>query len=47
MEQNMNVSFQFFDQTLVQRVIDFTELSNDKKTKENIKTLAASLSKIV
>ena len=27
MEENMNVSFDFFDQDLVQRVIDFNELS--------------------
>ena len=32
MEQNTNVSLRFFDQALVQRVIDFTELSNDAKT---------------
>ena len=30
MEQNTIVSFQFFDQALVQRVIDFNELSSDE-----------------
>lgn len=46
MEQNTIVSFQFFDQALVQRVIDFTELSDDKKTKENIKAFSAELKNI-
>ena len=40
MEQNANVRFVFFDQTFVQRVIAFTELSDDKKTKEAAKTLS-------
>ena len=43
METNMIVSFKFFDQALVQRVIDFTELSIDKKTKENIKAFAEEI----
>lgn len=43
MEQNANVSFIFFDQALVQRVIDFTELSDDKKTKETIKALSEEI----
>ena len=36
MEEKMNVSLKYFDDALVQRVIDFTELSDDKKTKENL-----------
>ena len=40
MEQNANVRFVFFDQTFVQRVIAFTELSDDKKTKEAAKSLS-------
>ena len=39
MEENKNVSFKFFDDALVQRVIDFTELSDAEKTKENVKKL--------
>ena len=39
MEQNTKVSFRFFDQALVQRVIDFTELSDDAKTKEKTNVL--------
>lgn len=35
MEGNTNVIFNFFDQALVERVIAFTELSVDEKTKEN------------
>ena len=46
MEQTMNVSFQFFDPALVQRVIDFTELSDDKKTKEAIKTFSEEIKHI-
>ena len=43
MEQNANVSFMFFDQALVQRVIDFTELSDDKKTKAAIKAFSEEI----
>ena len=43
MEQNANVSFLFFDQALVQRVIDFTDLSDDKKTKEQIKAFSEEI----
>ena len=43
MEQNTTVSFKFFDESLVQRVIDFTELSNDQKTKEATKALSDEL----
>ena len=39
MEQNTKVSFRFFDQALVQRVIDLTELSDDAKTKEKTNVL--------
>ena len=46
MEQNMIVSFQFFDQALVQRVVDFTELSSDKKTKEAVKALSGEIKNI-
>ena len=46
MEQNVIVSFQFFDQSLVQRVIDFTELSDEKKTKEAIKSFSGELKSI-
>ena len=38
MENNTNISFKYFDQSLVQRVIDFSELADDKKTKESVKT---------
>ena len=43
MEEKMNVSLKFFDDALVQRVIDFTELSDDKKTKENINALCEEI----
>ena len=43
MEEKMNVSLKFFDDALVQRVIDFTELSDDKKTKENINALTEEI----
>lgn len=43
MEKNMIVSFKYFDQALVQRVVDFTELGDDKKTKESIKTLGEEI----
>ena len=43
MEQTTNVSFVYFDQALVQRVIDFTEYSSDKKTKEAIKAFSAEI----
>ena len=46
MERNTNVIFNFFDQALVQRVIDFTELSEDAKTKESINTLKEEIKKI-
>lgn len=46
MEQNANVSFLFFDQALVQRVIEFTELSEDKKTKELVKTFSKEIKDI-
>ena len=46
MEQNTNVSFRFFDQALVQRVIDFTELSADAKTKENTNTLKEEIKNV-
>ena len=46
MEQNTNVSFRFFDQTLVQRVIDFTELSADAKTKENSNPLKEEIKNV-
>ena len=38
MENNTNISFKYFDQSLVQRVIDFSELADDKKTKESVKS---------
>ena len=41
MEQNVN--FKFFDEALVQRVIDFTELPETGKTKEAVKALADEL----
>ena len=43
MENTTNISFKYFDQSLVQRVIDFTELNADKKTKELIKSLGAEI----
>jgi len=43
MEQNVNASFVYFDQALVQRVIDFTELSNDQKTKEKTKAFSEEI----
>ena len=46
MEQNTNVSFRFFDQALVQRVIDFTELSDDAKTKEKTTALKEEIKNI-
>ena len=46
MEQNTNVSLRFFDQALVQRVIDFTELSNDAKTKEKANALKEEIKNI-
>ena len=47
MEQNTNVSFRFFDQALVQRVIDFTELSADAKTKETTNTLKEEIKNVL
>ena len=44
MENNTNVSFKFFDQALVQRVINFTELN--EKTKESIKALSEEIKNI-
>ncbi|MBE6974269.1 MAG: hypothetical protein E7436_02100 [Ruminococcaceae bacterium] len=41
MEQNMNVCFKFFDQALVQRVIDFA--GDGRKTKEQIKAFSAEI----
>lgn len=38
MEQNTNMHFVFFDQAFVQRVIEFTELRDEQKTKEKIKS---------
>lgn len=46
MEQNVNVRFEYFDQALVQRVTDFTELSDDKKTKETVKTFSKEIKNI-
>ena len=43
MENTTNVSFKYFDQSLVQRVIDFTELTADKKTKESIKAFSEEI----
>lgn len=43
MEQNVTVRFEYFDQALVQRVIDFTELSGDKKTKETVKSFSEEI----
>ncbi len=34
MENTTNISFKYFDQSLVQRVIDFTELDAEQKTKD-------------
>ena len=46
MEQNVTVRFEYFDQALVQRVVDFTELSDDKKTKETIKAFSEEIKNI-
>lgn len=46
MEQNVTVRFAYFDQDLVQRVIDFTELSDDKKTKETVKAFSEEIKNI-
>ena len=46
MEQTVNVSFLYFDQALVQRVIDFTELSDDKKTKDTVKAFQEEIKNI-
>ena len=43
MEQNANIRFEYFDEALVQRVIDFTELSHEKITKEQIKSLSEEI----
>ena len=47
MEKTTNVSFNFFDQTLVQRVIDFTELSDEAKTKEAVTALKEEIKAII
>ena len=41
--ENTNITFKYFDQSLVQRVIDFTELTADKKTKESIKVFSEEI----
>ena len=46
MENNTNITFKYFDQSLVQRVIDFTELAADKKTKEKVKSFSAEIKEI-
>ena len=46
MEQNVNVSFRFFDQALVQRVIAFTELQAEQRTKEKSKAFSAEIKSI-
>ena len=46
MEKNMTVTFKYFDQALVQRVIDFANLSGDEKTKEGIKAFAEEIKSI-
>ena len=46
MEQNVTVRFAYFDQDLVQRVIDFTELSDDKKAKETVKAFSEEIKNI-
>ena len=43
MENNTNIAFKYFDQSLVQRVIDFSELAADKKTKEETKSFSAEI----
>ena len=43
MENNNKISFKYFDQSLVQRVIDFTDLTADKKTKENVKAFSEEI----
>ena len=44
--ENITVSFKYFDQSLVQRVIDFADLSDDSKTKESIKAFSEELKSI-
>ncbi len=46
MENTINITFKYFDQSLVQRVIDFTELSADKKTKESTKVFSEEIKAI-
>ena len=46
MENNNKISFKYFDQSLVQRVIDFTDLTADKKTKENVKAFSEEIKDI-
>ena len=41
--ENTNVSFKYFDESLVQRVINFTELAADKKTKEATKAFSEEI----
>ena len=43
MENTNKISFKYFDQSLVQRVIDFTELTADKKTKEATKAFSEEI----
>lgn len=46
MENKINITFKYFDQSLVQRVIDFTDLAADKKTKEGIKAFSNEIKEI-
>jgi len=46
MEEKVNVTFKFFDEALVQRVIDFTGLGDAEKTKETIKALSEEIKNI-
>ena len=39
MGEQVNVSFEYFEQALVQRVIEFVDLSAAEKTKEKINAL--------
>ena len=43
MENTNTISFKYFDQSLVQRVIDFAELAADKKTKESTKAFSEEI----
>ena len=46
MENIKSVSFKYFDESLVQRVKDFAQLSADAKTKESIKEFTAEIKHI-